>query len=153
MSDVFHAECAGPAGASGTPATVGTLIASTSIRGFIEAWHLGVSSAPSDHSLNWLLQRFTADGTPGSAVTPGPGDPAAPASLITSGQAYSAEPTYTSAKEMWAKGYNARASDSIFLARGREIIIPATSGNGVGMKVADATTGPPTCQLTLDFHQ
>jgi hypothetical protein len=153
MADGFSVTCTGPAGASGTPVTIGTLIASTSIRGFVEGFSIGTSSTPADHALNWILQRFTAAGTAGSAVTPAAQDSAAPASLITAGQAHSVEPTYTAAKELYQQGVNQRASFAQYRRPGRELIIPATSANGIGMAAADATTGPPTCEVTFEFHQ
>jgi hypothetical protein len=159
MPDVFDVTCTGAAGLSGgSPAikTIGTLIASTSIRGFLEEFSVGVSSTPADQALQWILQRFTAAGTAGSSVTPAArGGSDVPASLISAGQAHSAEPTYTSAKELWQSGINTRASAIGVACRpGREYIIPATSANGIGMQAGSSSaSSAPTCEVAMSFHQ
>jgi hypothetical protein len=153
MADVFSVTCTGPSSASGaTAVTIGTLIASTSIRGFLESFGGGTSSTPADMAINWILQRFTASGTAGTNPVPAANDSAAPASLVSAGQALSAEPTYAAAKELFQEGFNQRNSFREFRRPGREIIIPATSANGVGL-AAISSGAAPTCEVTFDFHQ
>lgn len=151
--DGFTASCSAATGASGSLLTIGTLVASTSIRGFIDAISVGITSAPLDDSLRWLLQRFTAAGTAGSAVTPRPADSAAPASLITSGQGFfSVEPTYSSQPILWDEGINGRNSAFSIPFR-KPLVIPATSGNGIGAQCADQASNTPTARIVFDYHQ
>lgn len=153
MADKFSATGTAAVGASGTAVTILGLVASTSIRGFIDEVSLGISSAGADLTIRWILQRFSAAGTAGSSVTPRPYDAAAPASLITSGQgAYSAEPTYSSQPVLWDCAANDRGSAFKIPFR-NPIVIPATSGNGVGVLAASSSSGTPTARVVADFHQ
>jgi hypothetical protein len=115
--------------------TIFSLITSTSTRPQI--YDLVISAggvAPADHAAEYQLKRFTADGTgtAGSVVALDPGDPAA---LASTKNAYTAEPTYTASTVLLDIGVNMRATFRWVARERSEIILPATSGNGVGYLV------------------
>lgn len=125
-------------------ATVGTdksavsLIAATTVRGKIYEFLIGSAATPGDQAANWAVQRFTADGT-GTAFTPIAIDPADPAALCSSKSNYSAEPTVTANAFLFQASVNQRATLRWIAAPGKELVIPATSGNGAVVKTAAAT--------------
>ena len=99
----------------------------------------GNAGAPADHLSVWTVQRTTVPGTAGSAVTPTPLDLADRAAQAVVGEAYSGEPTYTSAQEVMEVPLNHRATFRWVAAPGGEILCPATSGDGIGIHSLHAT--------------
>jgi len=97
---------------------------------------LGSDATPADNAAEYNLQRYTAAGTAGGAVTPQLFDPGDPASLASAGQGvYTAEPTYTANAIMLMWAQNQRATFRWVAAPGGEIILPAVAANGLGVRV------------------
>src|SRR3990167_6118513 len=67
----------------------------------------GSDATPADNAAEYVLQRYTVDGT-STAVVPQPLDFADAAALSEAGEAHSAEPTYTSALILLALMQNQR---------------------------------------------
>lgn len=136
--------------ASPTDSVLG-LTSATTIRPEIYHFVLGVSATPADNALQWLLQRYTAAGT-GDAVTPHALDPADPASLASAAENHTAEPTYTSAAIVANFAVNQRASFPWYAREGREIKLPATAANGVGVQpVHSSFTG--VVEATIHYQE
>ena len=104
--------------------------------------NIGNVGAPADLVTLHTIQRITAVGTAGSAVTPGLLDLADRASQSAAGENHSSEPTYTSATELLEIPLNHRATFRWVAAPGSELITPATNNSGLGAKAlhASATT-------------
>jgi len=105
-----------------------------------EMWFGNVGS-PADQVSVQTVQRITADGS-GTGVTPTALDPADRASQCTCLENHTSEPTYTSNTEVLEIPLNHRATFRWVAAPGSEIVCPATSGDGIGVKAlhASATT-------------
>lgn len=95
---------------------------------------LGSDGTPADNAAEYNLQRYTVDGT-STAVTPQALDGADPAALAEAGEAHSVEPTYTANAIMLNWAQNQRATFRWVAAPGGEIIVAATSDEGVGIQV------------------
>lgn len=126
--------------AVGTDKTALSLIANTTTRGRIYQLVIGCAAAPADAASNWAVQRFTADGT-GTAFTPIALDPGNPAALCTSKSNYSVEPTGMTANAFLLQASVNQRATFTWAANGpqREIVIPATSGNGAAVKTTAST--------------
>lgn len=118
------------------------LTGGTTMRPAIYQIQVGVTSAPDDKALEWLVQRYTAAGT-STAVTPSPLDPADPAAICTAGRTHSGEPTYTSGALPFDLGFHQKAS-AIWQAWDQlaQIRIPATANNGLGIASSHASVTP-----------
>ena len=138
---------------TGTPGDTSlAIVAATTKRGRIYDFMLSTGGTPADNAIQWLARRFSAVGTEGSGVTPAPLDPAAAASLLDGAENHSAEPTYTSATEMFDQIINQRATFRWVAAPGGELVIPATSGNGIGFTAFHASyTG--SAEVTAHFEE
>src|SRR5262245_28658915 len=124
--------------------TLLTLVGGTTIRPQLFDLVIGSTATPADNALEFILQRFTAGGT-GTAVTPEPLDPADPAAIATAAVNHTVEPTYTSGKILMDIAMNQRATQRWVPAPGREIKVPATSANGLGLQpVHSSFTGSVT---------
>lgn len=111
-----------------------TLISTTAIRPKVFSFDLGSDATPADHAAKYAIQRCTTTGTPGSSLTPSPLDPADPAATTTSGLAvFSVGPTLTSNVFLWQNALNQRASYHWQAAPTKEIVLPATSSNGIAL--------------------
>ena len=115
---------------------------STAHRNEVYDINIGNVGAPADLVTLHTIQRITAVGTAGSAVTPGLLDLADRASQSAAGENHSSEPTYTSATELLEIPLNHRATFRWVAAPGSELITPATNNSGLGAKAlhASATT-------------
>ena len=115
---------------------------STAHRNEVYDINIGNVGAPADLVTLHTIQRITAVGTAGSAVTPGLLDLADRASQSAAGENHSSEPTYTSATELLEIPLNHRATFRGVAAPGSELITPATNNSGLGAKAlhASATT-------------
>jgi hypothetical protein len=126
------------------------VVASTSTRGAIYFFNLGTTGVAADGVLEWRLARFTAAGT-STAVTPVALDGGDPAALLAAGSNFSGEPTYTASTSLFDQGLNQRATYTWIAVPGGELIIPATSANGIGVAalstVAPAYTGVANCTI------
>jgi hypothetical protein len=94
---------------------------------------LGSDATPADNAAEYHLQRYTVDGT-STAVVPLALDPADPAALCEAGEAHSIEPTYTADAVLMNLALNQRATFRWVAAPGSELVIPATSDNGIGLR-------------------
>ena len=115
---------------------------STAHRNIIYDITIGNVGAPADLVTLHTIQRITAVGTAGSAVTPSLLDISDRASQSAVGENHSSEPTYTSATELMEIPLNHRATFRWVAAPGGELITPATNNSGIGAKAlhASATT-------------
>jgi hypothetical protein len=104
----------------------------TTIRPYLMDLMISSNATPADNSSEWQLLKSTAAGT-STAVTPKPLDDADPVAISTSGKNHSAEPTYTGVA-MLDVAHNQRATFRWIAAPGEEIIVAATSTNGVGLQ-------------------
>lgn len=116
--------------------TILGLTSAATIRPGIYDLILGSDATPADMAAEYVLQRYTAAGT-STAVTPQALDPGDPASLAasTTGEAHSAEPTYTANAILLQFPCNQRATFRWVAAPEGELILPATAANGVGLQV------------------
>ena len=115
---------------------------STAHRNIVYDITIGNVGAPADLVTLHTIQRITAVGTAGSAVTPSLLDLADRASQSAVGENHSSEPTYTSATELMEIPLNHRATFRWVAAPGGELITPASNNSGIGAKAlhASATT-------------
>lgn len=126
---------------NGTDKTILTLIGGTGGRVSLYDILIGASVSPDDQAAHYALKRFTAVGTEGAGFTPTPLDPADVAANADGGVGvFSSEPTYTANKEMLGIPLNQRATNRWIAAPGGEIIIPATSDNGLGLRSISSTS-------------
>jgi hypothetical protein len=119
-----------------TNKTMLTLISTAAIRATIYDFSVGTEGTPADTSYVFTIQRTTAAGTGGAAVTPvvlDPGDPAATATSVSGSTAITVEPTYTAnAFGFGPMGINQRATYRWVAAPGGELIAPSTAAAGWG---------------------
>jgi hypothetical protein len=115
---------------------------STVQRNWVYELVFGNIGTPADHLSVWVVQRTTAPGTAGTAITPTKLDLADRAAQAVAGENHSSEPTYTSAQEVMEVPLNHRATYRWVAKDGSEIVCPATSGDGIGIHSlhASATT-------------
>lgn len=132
----------------GNPLTVAGLTASTSTRGEIFSFSIGMKGTAADQFILWTLQRYTAAGT-ATAVTPCEIDPAHGSALLAGAENHSAEPTYTSAKELWELSIHDRIPFTYHCPPKSPFVIPATSANGIGAKSTHASI---TDNATVTIH-
>ena len=126
--------------ASSTPITALTIAAqSTAHQNRVYDINIANVGAPADLVTLHTIQRITAVGTAGSAVTPSKLDLADRASQSAAGENNSAEPTYTSATELLEIPLNHRATFRWVAAPGGELVTPATNNSGIGAKAFHAS--------------
>jgi hypothetical protein len=123
--------------ASPTDTLLGLTSAAT-IRPMIHDLIVGSLATPADNALEFILQRYTAAGT-ATAVTPVAIDPADPASLASAGHNHTVEPTYTAGAVLMDLAMNQRATQRWVPNPGREVKLPATAANGVGLQPVHAS--------------
>lgn len=128
-----------------------SVIAAATVRPRINDIVLSSPSTPNDYSAELLVQRFTADGT-GTAVTPKPLDFADPVSITTSKHTYTAEPTLTANEILLQLAMNQRATVRWVAQPGKELIAPATAGNGIAL-LCSAVSTQFTLAATLFFEE
>lgn len=109
-------------------------------------------AAPADQTLELSIARITADGT-GTAYTPvalDQGDPAATSGGVK--VAHSAEPTYTAGAELMRVAINQRATYRWIATPGSELVIDASTGQGIGIKTL-SSTGTASHICTVIFEE
>jgi len=130
--------------ASGTDKTLINVFnpaATPTVRGRIFEVIAGSVATPDDQAADFYLGRTTAVGTEGSGLVPNNLDPGGPAGAYDSGLGvYSAEPTYTAAKQLLAFQLNMRATFRWVAMPGGELVMTATQNNGAGLKTASSTS-------------
>ena len=130
--------------------TLLTLIGGTTNRPVLYDMILGSTATPADNALEFILQRCTAAGT-STAITPAPADTADPAAIATAGVNHTVEPTYTAGAILVDIAMNQRATQRWVPSPGREIKLPATASNGVGLQPVHASfTGSVTASLFFE---
>jgi hypothetical protein len=104
----------------------------------ITAFSLSTAGTPtSDQGVEVQVRRATALGT-STAVTPGPCDPADPASVFTAGSNCTVEPTYSTGS-LLDRAFNPRATIQWAAYDPRsELVAPATANNGIGFQCVGA---------------
>lgn len=111
-----------------------TLISGANVRPKLFDVLIGSGASPVDQQARFILQRCTAAGTPGSAITPQALDPADPPALASSGLAvFSVGPTLTANTFLLQLAGAMRASLRWVAKEGSEIVLPATASNGVAL--------------------
>ncbi len=124
---------------TGTHQTALAVEGAATSRGRIYEFDLSAAAAPADEVLLWVVQRLSALGTPGSAVTPGTLDSDGPAALLSAAEGqYSPEPTYVADQEYFENSINQRATFRFAVAPGGEILVPASATGGVGFGASGA---------------
>lgn len=110
-------------------------------RGRIYDVIVGSVATPADQAADFLINRSTAVGTEGSGLVPNNLDPAGPAGSYDSGLGvFSAEPTYTAAKQLLAFQLNQRATFRWIASPGSELMMAATQNNGAGLQTVSSTS-------------
>lgn len=140
----------GTAAVASPTKTVLSLTGGTTNRPVVYDMVVGSTATPADNALEFILQRFSASGTR-TSVTPAEIDSADPAAIATAGQNHTVEPTYTSGKVMIDLAMNQRATQRWVPSPGREIKLPATAANGVGLQPVHASfTGNVTATIHFE---
>jgi len=106
------------------------VIASALTRGKIHYFMVSAGGVAADNVLAWLVRRFTATGSY-TPVTPTPLDGGGPAAQMLAGEQFTVEPTFT--LTLFELSVHQRSLFQWNATPGREIVIPATSGAGVGV--------------------
>lgn len=139
------------AAATGTDKTILGLTSTAAIRPEVDYISIGFSGAPADAAAIMHVKRFTAAGTAGSAVTPPAIDSASPAAVAVVGKGvYSVEPTYAT-EPLFDWALNQRHTLQWWAMPGKEVILPATAANGIGVKSSSVSTGTPTAEVGLSW--
>ena len=112
----------------------------------------GSDATPADNAAEYVLQRYTVDGT-STAVTPLALDPADAAALAEAGEAHSVEPTYTANAIALQWAQNQRATFRWVAAPGGEIIVPATADSGVGVQVITVSGSAVNTNVMIHFEE
>ena len=121
-------------------------------RGKIYDLVLGSDATPADQAASFELKRTTALGTEASGFAPVPLDPADGASDFDAGIGHSTEPTQTASSELLRFSLNQRASFRWVAAPGSELVIPATTNNGINL-VRRASTAAYVMDATILFEE
>jgi hypothetical protein len=142
-------------GMGGTPqamtTTYKTLLALTAPGTPRRAWiydlNVGADGTPADNAVVYKVDQQTTVGT-GTAITPAKVDQADAAALITATANLTAEPTVTDNTELLEIGTNQRAAFRWVASPGGELVVPATSNAGLGLRArSPAYTGTMVANL------
>jgi hypothetical protein len=107
-----------------------TVNASTAHRIWVEEIFVGMGGSPADNVILWLVQRITAPGTGGAAVTPVPLDPQDRAAQGVANEEITTQGNATANQELLQLLLNQRASFRWVAAPGSELVTPATTTDG-----------------------
>lgn len=113
---------------------------------------LSSGATPDDQVNNFDVIRTTGVGTEGGGQTPVPLDPDTKPSAFDAGYGHSVEPTETANSEMLALSLNQRATISWLANPGCEIIMPATTNNGISV-VRRSGTAAYVLDCTVIFEE
>ena len=153
MAEKFS--CMAASVASGTNKTVINLFnpaATPTNRGRISDLLASSHATPADQSCQFIVGRSTAVGTEGAGYVPNNLDPGGPAGAYDSGNAHSAEPTYTSVKDLLNFSLNQRALFRWVSNPGYELLMAATQNNGLGL-YSRASTSTQNHDATILFEE
>lgn len=109
-----------------------SITATAAVRPMIYDVLVGSVATPADNAGEYILQRYTADGT-GTAFTYAALDSGDPAGTSVVKVNHSAEPTYTANTLLLRFATNQRATFRWVAAPGSELKAPATASNGIGL--------------------
>lgn len=113
----------------------------------IHEFVFGTDGTPADNAMTWDVSRTTAIGT-GTAGVVMPLDAADSAFLGTSTINHTVEPTVTANSSVWAAGMNQRATHRWVAYPGQELVIPATTLNGLAFRAkSPGYTGTAVAQI------
>ena len=131
-----------------------TVVSSTTVRPAIYDLLISNATTPADNACNWVLQRITAAGTPGTTFTPVAIDPGDPASAASGGYyQFTVVPTYTANAHLLNISCNQRALARWVSRERGELILPATAANGAALRVKDVTTAAALWKYTIHFSE
>lgn len=150
----MHAYSVDGSAASGSNLTIMELIAATTRRGYL--YYIGIGShttAPADAALDLNIIRGTVAGTATSTPTPRALDPANPAAILTAGVGTFTGQTKTSNSSLLVIPLNQRATFQWYAVPGREIVVPATSSNWVGLESVAVSSGTPTMDTVFHYFE
>jgi len=147
----FAADFQRTAGAAVSLGSIGAVSTTQARRGKIYDILFGSEAVPADAGLLWQFNRYTAAGT-STAVTPQALDPADAAFLGQAGENHTVEPTYTANAILLNVPLNQRATFRWVAAPGGELVYPATTANGIGVRTPTISSGTPviTCQTHVE---
>lgn len=135
--------------------TIGTLIGGAALPRRCRIYHIliGNRATPADNAVTYHIQRITADGSGGTAVTPVKLDPASAASVAAARDApVTTEPTYTLNEVALVISKNMRPTVQWVCSReGAEIVTPATAASGVGVRSVTPTPAAYIEQACIHF--
>lgn len=107
----------------------------------------GTDGTPADNAMTWDVSRTTAVGTGATGVVM-PLDAADSAFLGTSTINHTAEPTVTANSSLWSAGMNQRATHRWVAYPGQELVVPATTLNGLAFRArSPGYTGTAVTQV------
>ncbi|MCP4989385.1 MAG: hypothetical protein GY928_26000 [Colwellia sp.] len=139
--------------AGGDPQTLVNIFSVAGVaRGKINNIIVSSGATPDDQANNFEVMRTSAVGTEAGGVTPVALDPDTVASSFDAGQGHSVEPTETASSEMLAFSLNQRATFSWLANPGSELILPATTNNGINV-VRRSGTAAYVIDCTVIFEE
>jgi len=134
--------------------TFKTLIGITALTGattlrkcWIYDMMFGADGSPGDTVITYQADRQSTAGT-GTAATPSLQETTDAASLMTVAVNHTAEPTAVSNSVLVGVPINQRASHRWVASPGGELVVPATTANGIGLR-AKSPTYASTCAATV----
>ena len=139
--------------AGGDPQTLVNIFSVAGVaRGKINNIIVSSGAAPDDQANNFECKRTTGVGTEGAGVTPNNTDPDTAPSSFDAGEGHSVEPTETASSELLAFSLNQRATFSWLANPGSELIMPATTNNGINV-VRRSGTAQYVLDCTVIFEE
>ncbi|MCP3968586.1 MAG: hypothetical protein GY718_19965 [Lentisphaerae bacterium] len=139
--------------AGGDPQTLINIFSVAGVsRGKIDNVIVSSGATPDDQAANYEMLRTTGIGTEGSGKTPNPTDPDTVASSFDAGYGHSIEPTETADSELLVFSVNQRATFEWLANPGKELIMPATTNNGISL-VRRTSTGVYVIDATIIFEE
>lgn len=121
-------------------------------RGYIYDILVSSGATPADQAANMDVKRTTAVQTENSGFTPVPLDPDGAVSTFDAGASHTTEPTETANSEMMVFSLNQRATFRWVAAPGGELVLPATTANGINV-VRRTSTSAYVMDCTIHFYE
>lgn len=139
--------------AGGDPQTLVNIFSVGGVaRGKINNIIVSSGAAPDDQANNFEVKRTTGVGVEASGVTPNPLDPDTAPSSFDAGEGHGTEPTEAANSELLAFSLNQRATFSWLANPGSELILPATTNNGINV-VRRSGTAQYVLDCTVIFEE
>lgn len=138
-----------------TPKTLIGLFGATASprRGKLYDILIGTNGTPADNALEFDVPRTTGLSSGGTAATPQALDPADGAATTVVTVNSTTEPTISANSDLFYIGINQRASYRWVAAPGSELVWPATSSNGLVLRVKSPTGYTGTATGNLLFQE